>query len=459
MKKYSLKLIWIFLITVIITSCNEEDSALIKGRPDSIINNDGSGAPPREIIQKWNNKEQVLYREFFDSNVAIYYDGNVDRSIIWTRSFTSQVWDYVQNNYGLGSELLYAVFHSETVTPFAGNIFEEATTNKYLFDITIQDGEAKNADKDLILEQISKIVETSAFGVNKSPASAIWQEKWKEIFMYDIYTILNMKEDAQRIKDSALKSIVNYPSLDSNWFRDWFLIIYENYDGGFTLGNFFRTLSSNFPIIGFGYQRDVNMGEFIHFSSAAAGEDLQEVAESAFGWNSVWNTELRQARADFPSVNYPFEPTSEIVDLTIYASISVSVDNPGGQNAAEGSLKLIDNNTSTKFLTFSYSSSFWMQQSFSQSEVINRYTLTSANDDSSRDPKTWKFMGSNDEVNWTELDSRTNIAFSSRGQTLEFVFENKQSYKYYRINVLENRGSGIFQLAEWRLKVLRLIQP
>jgi hypothetical protein len=459
MEKYSIKLIGVFLFAAIVVSCNEDESALVKGRPDSIINNDESDAPAREITQTWNNIEQVLYREFYDSNVAIYYDENVDRSIVWPRSFTSQVWDYVQNNYGLGSELLYATFHTEAVTPFAGNIYDESTTNKYLFDISIQDGEAKDSDKDLILEQISKIVEISAFGVNKSPTSAIWKEKWTEIFMYDVYTVINMEEDAQRIKAAALASQVDYPSAETSWFKDWFLPIYEASDKGFTLSNFFRSLSLNFPVLGSDYGRDLNMGEFIHFYSAAVGDDLQELAESAFGWNTDWDTQLRQARADFPSVNYPFEPTSEIVDLTGNASISVSVDNTGGPTAGEGSLKLIDNNTSTKFLTFSYSSSFWMQQTFVQPEVINRYSLTSANDDSSRDPKTWELVGSDDEENWTVLDSRSDIVFSDRGQTVEFIFENNQSFKHYRINISENRGSGLLQIAEWRLKVLRLIQP
>jgi hypothetical protein len=459
MEKYSIKIIWVFLFAAIVVSCNEDESALVKGRPDSIINNDESGAPAREITQTWNNVEQVLYREFYDSNVAIYYDESVDRSIVWPRSFTSQVWDYVQNNYGLGSELLYAIFHTEAVTPFAGNIYDESTTNKYLFDISIQDGEAKDSDKDLILEQISKIVEISAFGVNKSPASAIWKEKWTEIFMYDVYTVINMEEDAQRIKSAALASQVDYPSAETSWFKDWFLPIYEASDKGFILSNFFRSLSLNFPVLGSDYGGDLNMGEFIHFYSAAVGDDLQELAESAFGWNTDWDTQLRQARADFPSVNYPFEPTSEIVDLTGNASISVSVDNTGGPTAGEGSLKLIDNNTSTKFLTFSYSTSFWMQQTFVQPEVINRYSLTSANDDSSRDPKTWELVGSDDEENWTVLDSRSDIVFSERGQTVEFIFENNQSFKHYRINISENRGSGLLQIAEWRLKVLRLIQP
>ena len=461
MKIYSLKIVWILLISGLVLSCNDEDSSIVTDRPDSVIDTDLNYeyAPERFMTQEWNGAEQALYREYFDANVGIYYDENVDREIIWPRSFTSQVWEYARERYELGSQLVYAVFHSTEVDPFVGNIYDEETTNKYLFDISLH-GEENVADKDLIIEMISKIVQTSAFGVNTSPASNLWQDKWKEIFMYDVYSVLNMDEDAQRIKDTYLDVSADYPATETYWLKDWFLPIYENYEAGVTLGDFFEVVSSNLTLdsLGISYDQQLNMGEFVHFFSAATGDDIQALAENAFGWNSDWNTELLQARADYPNVNYPFEPTSEIVDLTGLATITVSDDNSGGPNANEGSLKLIDNNINTKFLIFNYHSEFWVQQNFEDAQVVNRYTITSANDASGRDPKTWTLEGSNDGENWVELDSRSNQSFGSRYQTNEYIFENEVAYNYYRMNITENNGDGLFQCAEWRLKVLRLIQ-
>nr|WP_321408453.1 discoidin domain-containing protein [uncultured Carboxylicivirga sp.] len=462
MKRYSLKLVWIFLIAGFISSCGDEDSSIVTDRPDSVIDTDLNYdyAPERFLTQQWNGQEQPLYREYFDSNVGIYYDENVDREITWTRSFTSQVWGYARDRYELGSNLVYAVFHSTEVTPFVGNIYDESTTNKYLFDITLHEGDASDSDKDLIIEMISEIVQKSAFGVNTSPASDLWQAKWKEIFMYDVYTVLNMDEDAQRIKDTYLDLAVTYPSADTYWFKNWFLSIYETYEGGITLGKFFETVSINFPLddLGISYDHQLNMGEFVHFFSAATGDDIQALAETAFGWNDEWNTELLQARSDFPNVDYPFEPTSEIVDLTGFATITVSDENPGGPTAGEGSQKLIDDNIGTKFLIFNYHTGFWVQQNFTDGQVVNRYTITSANDASGRDPKTWTLEGSNDGIGWTQLDSRSNQVFGSRYQTNEYIIDNDVAYKYYRMNITENNGDGLFQCAEWRLKVLRLIQ-
>lgn len=61
-----------------------------------------------------------------------------------------------------------------------------------------------------------------------------------------------------------------------------------------------------------------------------------------------------------------------------------------------------------------------MQQELPQKEIVNKYTLTSGNDVSERDPK-----------NWTELDSRSNESFADRNETKEYTFDSTTSYKYY----------------------------
>ncbi|PZP43071.1 MAG: hypothetical protein DI598_16170, partial [Pseudopedobacter saltans] len=98
-------------------------------------------------------------------------------------------------------------------------------------------------------------------------------------------------------------------------------------------------------------------------------------------------------------------------DLTSLGTLTVSNDNASGSTATEGSSKLIDNDITTKFLTSSYTSSFWAMLKLSSSQKINAYTLTSGNDASERDPKTWQLEASDDGTNWTTVDSRTNYAF------------------------------------------------
>lgn len=463
MKNINLKTCLLLIATTLFYSCSTDDSSFADGLPDSVINNDPADAPPRVLEETWNGHNQVLYREFFDSNTAIYYDEDVDREVVWTRDFTSDAWEHVQSNYDNfdDGDILYSVFHSENVDAFSGNIFDESTQNNFLMDLTLPGEELNSAGTDAILKILSELVETSAFGVDGSPASEIWKNTWSEIFIYDAYLELGMEEEAQRIYESSLESSQNFPVADTYWFRDWFFPLYDTYAGGVTLNNFFKSLSQNFSRQGDAYSRDLNMGEFVHFSSGAVGEDIKIMAEEAFGWSDQWQQELLQARSDFPNVNYPFEPTSELKDLTLDATITVSKDNNGGPESNEGSLKLIDNNLNSKFLTGGFSSdiNFWMQQELGEAQAADRYTITSGNDAPDRDPKKWEFVGSNDGQNWVVLDSRSDERFGGRNETREFLVNNDESYKYYRINIIENNGSNLLQISEWRILNLELLDP
>ncbi|MBN1412943.1 MAG: carbohydrate-binding protein, partial [Spirochaetales bacterium] len=118
-------------------------------------------------------------------------------------------------------------------------------------------------------------------------------------------------------------------------------------------------------------------------------------------------------------------------------------DSPGGEEID----KLLDNSSSTKYLTFHASG--WVQYS-GITAIVNRYTITSANDAAERDPYTWTMQGSNNGLTWITLDSRSGEDFPNRFQLREFSFNNSGSYSYYRLNMTNNSGT-ILQLAEWEI--------
>ena len=70
-------------------------------------------------------------------------------------------------------------------------------------------------------------------------------------------------------------------------------------------------------------------------------------------------------------------------------------DFPSGESPEN----LFDGSPNSKYLTFH--SEGWIQYEFANgaSYIIDRYVLTSANDDEKRDPKNWTFSGSNDGKN------------------------------------------------------------
>lgn len=79
---------------------------------------------------------------------------------------------------------------------------------------------------------------------------------------------------------------------------------------------------------------------------------------------------------------------------------------------------------------------------------MNFYQLTSGNDAPNRDPLDWQIQGSEDGENWEVLDERSGQTFSSRNLTREFYFDNDTGYIYYRFNVINNNGGGLFQMSE-----------
>ena len=138
------------------------------------------------------------------------------------------------------------------------------------------------------------------------------------------------------------------------------------------------------------------------------------------------------------------------VDITAQSTITVNREYSGGADGAEGSLKLIDGDLDTKYLS-GYVAPFWVNLEFDEPIVAGYYAFTSGNDAPSRDPRDWEIQGSQDGVTWETLDTRSEYSFPDRKLTREFYFENNTAYKYYRFDVLSNNGSSLFQMQEWRL--------
>jgi len=98
----------------------------------------------------------------------------------------------------------------------------------------------------------------------------------------------------------------SFPRPGTHWFRDWWRPLRTDTGGGpRVMVRFFRLLAEHFPRGADNrYVRDLNWGEYIHFTGGAAGGDVAGLARRAFGWPAGWTVELEQARADFPAIGY-----------------------------------------------------------------------------------------------------------------------------------------------------------
>jgi hypothetical protein len=141
-------------------------------------------------------------------------------------------------------------------------------------------------------------------------------------------------------------------------------------------------------------------------------------------------------------------PVNRAQGGTITASIATDV------KATESRDKLFDGDVATKWYVMGAATP-WIVYQFAAGTtyVIDSYTLTSANDVPTRDPKTWRLEGTNDPAlaTWTVLDTRTDETFASRFQTNAYSFKNTTSYAAYRFFVVANSGATAFQLAELEL--------
>lgn len=431
---------------------------------------DSSQYPPYSWQEHWFDHRQLIKRIHFNDNVAIYFDDDVDREKTgWLFGMVDSAWAYTKKEYGSfgkndTTNRLFAIFHTNK---YGGGHPGTYLAARHDFRNVIDLGAGANAwinqtdwELSATIHEISHIVEGASNGVRESPAFDIWGDsKWAEIYVYDIYDYLGRTAIKKRVFDECMEKTDSYPRANTAWFRNWFYPIYEKYGRVKVLNRFFQLLAAHFPkrsgnngIVT--YSRRMNMGEFIHFWSGAAGVDLSFRAQMTFGYKdrngSDWHAQFEKAKTEFPGISYASDATYG-KNVSTNALTEVSRENEAGPNAAEGSAKLTDLDNNSKFLIKGFTPGFFAIQQPVTATAVNSYLLTSGNDVAGRDPKKWVLEGSQDQSNWKILDSRNNETFKYRNEIKVFDFKNTVAYKYYRLRVQENGGSPDFQLSEWLL--------
>ena len=129
-----------------------------------------------------------------------------------------------------------------------------------------------------------------------------------------------------------------------------------------------------------------------------------------------------------PTVNWQTVNTGSnpVVISNIYPT---SYNSPGSEGAANA----FDGNPYTKYLNFDKANA-GVTVKLSQGRVVQKFTITTANDYSGRDPTSYKLYGSNDGVTWTLIKQDTLSLSESRYWTSpEIQTGNTTAYVYYFI--------------------------
>ncbi len=151
---------------------------------------------------------------------------------------------------------------------------------------------------------------------------------------------------------------------------------------------------------------------------------------------------------------------TDITDLEGATIIGSNDDYPWeGATAGAGSPdgekipNLIDNDISTKYLVRAEES--WIDIITDHISIVTAYSITSANDIPSRDPRTWEFQGWDATIeNWVTLHSVVDCpSWEERLKLKSWTFENGERYSRYRLNItaINFDPQSLMQMAELQI--------
>lgn len=297
------------IVFAVIVCCTDDKSPLTTPPKE-----EDPDAPPLTWKEHWSEHTQLLKRVYYDDDVAVYFDDDMDPNVNWMFKYIGDVWRYTKEKYGdFGDDpRLYAIFHNKK---YPGGhpalYFDKHHDYRNVIDcgsgpwLTIGEGNI-----DIPTHEVFHLVEIGGFGTQGSPGfgtppNGIWGDsKFAEIFQYDVYKALGMESDLKRYYETRMKMSAPFPNPDTYWFRDWFYPIYRDHGETQVLVNFFKLVSEHFPKDNNNrHFSTLNFGEFVHFFSAAAGANLKEQAKIAFGWPAGYELEYQIARQQYPQLN------------------------------------------------------------------------------------------------------------------------------------------------------------
>ncbi|WDE97266.1 glycoside hydrolase N-terminal domain-containing protein [Lentisphaera profundi] len=134
-------------------------------------------------------------------------------------------------------------------------------------------------------------------------------------------------------------------------------------------------------------------------------------------------------------------------------SLNATCPSHGG-DGGEGVSQAFNNNVKSKWcLEHNNKEVLALIKYMGKTSPLTSYTLTSANDIPSRDPKSWELEASKDGEEWITLDSQRDVAiWEKRYQAKTFSIKNNKSYNFYRLK-FKSHNATHFQLAGIKFNV------
>ena len=129
-----IKIISCFIILVVFASCKKSNENPVS-----------ANEPPLTWQEHWFEHNPVVNRVFFNDDLAVYFDKDVNKSITWPNDYLTKVWQYTRNVYGdFGQDKrLFAIFHTAKYSGgHPSNYFEASHDNRNVIDVGLSDANA-----------------------------------------------------------------------------------------------------------------------------------------------------------------------------------------------------------------------------------------------------------------------------------------------------------------------------
>jgi hypothetical protein len=251
------------------------------------------------------------------------------------------------------------------------------------------------------------------------------------------------------------------------------------YDSNFqtvtaTAGQYFKFIDNGDGTHGMGlYNSDNTLNRVIHSTGqiTALGSGaifylgsgwLGNVISTAEGYNygasaSFTNMDTSVSAGDISS--YTWASTTPLAagqtagstgttpTYTAITSANVVQVTPTSNNSpsGEGATNVIDGNSGTKYLNFDRASAGFTIK-LDQGRVLEKLTITTANDYAPRDPSKFSLFGSNDGKTWTTIVDNQAITLSDSRFTAssDITFTNTNAYVYYFITFDSTKALDLY---------------
>ncbi|MDR1682744.1 MAG: fibronectin type III domain-containing protein, partial [Candidatus Symbiothrix sp.] len=413
--------------------------------------------PKEEWIERWENLNLWIFETPITvvkvkqiGNTAFYMleKDNAEMINDLYYDFYAQNWDYVFKTYGdaLSDRRLHVFLfplddggglasiydYRSDVGGYRNMVYIKA--NKAWFQSRSESGYIY----DVMAHELCHIVEGVGGGYGGSMFYPVWGDsKWAEILQYDLFKNLESPRAATwHYEFTHGSGGCDYPDPEqtSYWYRDFLYPTYEAYGQTSLLQRFWKLLGQYYRHKDGDFQGSPvnpggrgNLGELIHFWSAAAETNVKQHAVNAFGWNDQFEMWLQRAKVDYPELQYP-EPPIDASEKNICQNGGTFTSNLASSNNIRN---LNDNSYTSNYLVRqdAGSGNFILTYTSPQPAMINRY-LVAVRDEIV--PASWTFSASLDGRHWDEIDRQPAPDFAVNANKISVNIENSAAYQYFR---------------------------